>query len=110
MASDKITVNAYCPGVAGIGMWDRLDEAMMEHLGTERGEAFEQYAEDIALGRTQKPGDVAKLVSFLASEYSDYTTGQSSLTVEWFLDKNIVCYNLPTEMITVGRFYFLRNL
>src|SRR5690625_3293001 len=109
LAPDKITVNAYCPGIAGTGMWDRLDEAMMEHLGTERGEAFEQYAEDIALGRTQEPEDVAKLVSFLASEYSDYTTGQSSLTVEWFLDKNIVCYNLPTEMITVGRFYFFEE-
>ncbi len=61
-------------------MWDRLDEAMMEHLGTERGEAFEQYAEDIALGRTQEPEDVANLVSFLASEDSDYITGQSIIT------------------------------
>lgn len=80
LAPDKITVNAYCPGIAGTGMWDRLDEAMMEHLGTERGEAFEQYAEDIALGRTQEPEDVANLVSFLASEDSDYITGQSIIT------------------------------
>lgn len=80
LAPDKITVNAYCPGIAGTGMWDRLDEKMMEHMGTEKGEAFEQYAQDIALGRTQEPEDVANLVAFLASEDSNYITGQSIIT------------------------------
>lgn len=79
-AKHKITVNAYCPGIAGTGMWDRLDEKMMDHIGTERGEAFEQYASDISLGRTQEPEDVANLVSFLASKDSDYITGQSIVT------------------------------
>lgn len=80
LAPDKITVNAYCPGIAGTGMWDRLDEKMMEHMGTEKGEAFEQYAGDIALGRTQEPEDVANLVSFLASDQSNYITGQSIIS------------------------------
>lgn len=80
LAPDKITVNAYCPGIAGTGMWDRLDEKMMEHMGTEKGEAFEQYAQDIALGRTQEPEDVANLVGFLASEDSNYITGQSIIS------------------------------
>lgn len=80
LAPDKITVNAYCPGIAGTSMWDRLDEKMMEHMGTEKGEAFEQYAQDIALGRTQEPEDVANLVSFLASDESSYITGQSIIS------------------------------
>jgi len=80
LARENITVNAYAPGIADTGMWDRLDEGMMEHLGTERGEAFEQYASDIALGRPQEPEDVAKLVSFLASEDSNYITGQTYTT------------------------------
>ncbi|EMD2447444.1 SDR family oxidoreductase, partial [Acinetobacter baumannii] len=36
--------------------------------------------EGIALGRAQTPDDVAALVAFLASEDSDYITGQSILT------------------------------
>lgn len=34
-AKDKITVNAYCPGIATTGMWERLDEKFMEVLGDE---------------------------------------------------------------------------
>ncbi|TFJ91703.1 acetoin reductase [Lentibacillus salicampi] len=80
LAKDNITVNAYCPGIAGTGMWDRLDEKFMDVLGTKRGEALEQYASSISLGRVQKPSDVANLVSFLASEDADYITGQAILT------------------------------
>lgn len=79
-ARDGITVNAYCPGVAGTSMWDRIDEAMSHYLGTKPGEAFEQFAAGILLGRTQEPEDVANLVSFLASTDSDYITGQAIIT------------------------------
>lgn len=80
LAQHKITVNAYCPGIVGTSMWERLDEKMMEHLGTKKGEAFARFSEGIALGRSQTPDDVADLVSFLASENSDYITGQSIVT------------------------------
>jgi len=79
LAKDKITVNSYCPGIVGTSMWERLDEKMMEHMGTKKGEAFQKFAEGIALGRTQTPEDVANLVSFLASSDSDYITGQNIL-------------------------------
>lgn len=79
-ARDGITVNAYCPGVAGTAMWDRIDEAMSHYLGTKPGEAFEKFASGILLGRTQEPEDVANLVSFLASTDSDYITGQAIIT------------------------------
>lgn len=80
LASNKITVNAYCPGVVGTGMWERIDENMMKHMGTEKGEAFDQMSNSNALGRQQTPEDVANLVSFLASSDSDNITGQSIIT------------------------------
>jgi meso-butanediol dehydrogenase / (S,S)-butanediol dehydrogenase / diacetyl reductase len=46
-------------------------------LNLQKGEALKQYSEKITLGRVQKPEDVTKLVSYLASEDSDYMTGQS---------------------------------
>lgn len=79
-AKDRITVNAYCPGVAGTAMWDRIDEAMAKHMDKQPGEAFAEFSESILMGRTQEPEDVANLVSFLASPQSDYITGQSIIT------------------------------
>lgn len=81
LAADNIRVNAYCPGVAGTAMWDRIDEEMVkyyEHM--ERGDAFKEFTDGILLGRSQEPEDVANLVSFLASDESDYITGQSIIT------------------------------
>ncbi|MGX9133245.1 acetoin reductase [Rummeliibacillus sp. JY-2-4R] len=80
LAKDKITVNSYCPGIVGTSMWERLDEKMMEYMGTKKGEAFNQFAEGIALGRSQTADDVADLVAFLASSNSDYITGQNIIT------------------------------
>ena len=34
LAKYKITVNSYCPGIVGTSMWERLDEKMMDFLGT----------------------------------------------------------------------------
>ncbi|MBN2984610.1 acetoin reductase [Cohnella algarum] len=80
LAKFKINVNSYCPGIVGTSMWERIDEEMTKFMGTKKGEAFQKYAEGIALGRTQTPEDVANLVSFLASSNSDYITGQNILT------------------------------
>ncbi|APH68762.1 acetoin reductase [Bacillus sp. LR_5] len=81
LAKYKITVNAYCPGVAKTKMWDRIDEEMVKHSDDlQPGEAFEKFSSEIALKRYQTSEDVANLVSFLASDDSDYITGQAILT------------------------------
>ncbi|SFK38460.1 meso-butanediol dehydrogenase / (S,S)-butanediol dehydrogenase / diacetyl reductase [Halobacillus dabanensis] len=77
LAQFDINVNAYCPGIVGTSMWDRIDARMVEYMGLEPGEAFEKFAEGITLGRTQEPVDVANFVSYLASSDSDYMTGQA---------------------------------
>jgi meso-butanediol dehydrogenase / (S,S)-butanediol dehydrogenase / diacetyl reductase len=79
LAPDKITVNSYCPGVVGTSMWERIDDKMVDYMGLEKGQAFEKFTGDIALGRSEEPEDVAKFVSYLASDDADYMTGQSVL-------------------------------
>lgn len=73
LAPHQITVNAYCPGIVDTPMWKALDQDF-EKIGAQR------MAEKVAgtpLGRVQHPEDVANLVSFLASDQSDFITGQA---------------------------------
>ena len=79
LASDGITVNAYCPGVVGTDMWVEIDKRMAELTGTPVGATYKKYVEGIALGRAETPEDVAALVSYLAGPDSDYMTGQAPL-------------------------------
>src|SRR5699024_9366069 len=81
LAADNIRVNAYCPGVAGTAMWDRIDAEMVKYYDhMQPGDAFKEFTDGILLGRSQEPEDVANLVSFLASDQSDYITGQAIIT------------------------------
>ncbi|BFG81053.1 acetoin reductase [Paraburkholderia terrae] len=79
LASDGITVNAYCPGVVGTDMWVEIDQRMAEVTGVPVGETYKKYVEGIALGRAETPDDVAGLVSYLAGPDSDYMTGQAPM-------------------------------
>lgn len=79
-ASSGITVNAYCPGIVGTDMWVEIDERFSEITGAPKGETYKKYVDGVALGRAQTPDDVAALVAFLASDDSDYITGQAILT------------------------------
>lgn len=76
-AKDHITVNAYCPGIVLTPMWDLIDAKMVELNGGNTGDYLKKYSESISLGRGEQPQDVANFVSYLASEKSDYMTGQS---------------------------------
>ncbi|MBS0848822.1 acetoin reductase [Citrobacter sp. JGM124] len=78
-ASRGITVNAYCPGIVGTGMWTEIDKRFSEVTGAPIGETYKKFVEGIALGRPETPDDVAGLVSYLAGPDSDYVTGQAIL-------------------------------
>jgi meso-butanediol dehydrogenase/(S,S)-butanediol dehydrogenase/diacetyl reductase len=59
-------------------MWDLIDEKLAKHEHKNKGEVIKDYSNRlIALGRTSEPEDVANFVSYLASNDSDYMTGQS---------------------------------
>ncbi len=66
LGSRNITANAVAPGYIATDMTDGLDENTRNNL-----------TEMIPLGRLGTPEDVAKLVSFLASDDAQYITGQT---------------------------------
>ena len=72
-----ITVNGYAPGIVDTPMWSYIDEEMGKLNGKAKGENLKGMTSAIALGRLEYPKDVAGVVSFLASEKSDYITGQT---------------------------------
>lgn len=74
----NITVNGYGPGVVRTEMWEQLDRDLVE-IGkfAERGESMDSLAENmILMKRYSYPQDVVGTASFLASDDSDYMTGQ----------------------------------
>ncbi|PGY15293.1 acetoin reductase [Bacillus sp. AFS031507] len=77
LANHGITVNAYCPGIVGTGMWEEIDRKMSEYMNVPLGETLKNKINGIPLGRIEEPTDVANYVSFLASEDSNYMTGQA---------------------------------
>jgi len=74
VAPQKVNVNAVCPGViVDTIMRDEADAASIRHgLRTAK-----QREGEIPLGRVGLPNDVARVVSFLASDQADYMTGQA---------------------------------
>lgn len=78
LAGDRITVNAFCPGVVATELWQQLDSEFIELGETSRpGQSLEEFGANILLGRLSVPEDIAPLAAFLASTDSDHITGQS---------------------------------
>ncbi len=74
----KINVNAICPGVVATDMWKLIDQGFRdEGMTTNENEAFDKFSADILLGRSSKAEDLIGVANFLASDASDYMTGQS---------------------------------
>ncbi len=65
LASRGITCNAVAPGIIQSKMTDVLPEKVKEN-----------YLNNIPLGRFGTPDDVANVIGFLASDDSNYVTGQ----------------------------------
>ena len=63
-ARKGITVNSICPGYIKTEMTDAMDSAVLESI-----------VKQIPAGRMGAPGEIASIVSFLASEQAAYITG-----------------------------------
>ena len=69
LASDNITVNAFCPGIIETDMWTYNDAGWGKLLGNyQPGELMQEWVNNIPMKRAGKAEDVAGLVAFLASE------------------------------------------
>jgi meso-butanediol dehydrogenase/(S,S)-butanediol dehydrogenase/diacetyl reductase len=78
LAPDRITVNAYAPGIVGSDMWAYNDREWGRLLGDYApGELMAEWTSKIPLGRAGTNDDVANLLLFLASEDAGYITGQT---------------------------------
>lgn len=76
LAKDKINVNAVCPGIVETNM-KRTERVIGGELRKVDANAIElEDNSQVPLGRTGVPQDIANVVIFLASGYSDYMTGQ----------------------------------
>jgi NAD(P)-dependent dehydrogenase (short-subunit alcohol dehydrogenase family) len=77
VAKYNITVNCVCPGLVDTGMQTREISWEARLRGLTEEQIRQEYVAMTPLGRLEKPEDVARLVSFLASEDSDFMTGQA---------------------------------
>lgn len=77
LASEKINVNAVCPGIVETAMKhrERIVGAKIRNMSPKEIEVEDNS--QVPLGRTAQPEDIAKVVLFLASEMGDYLTGQA---------------------------------
>ena len=73
----KINVNCVCPGTIDTPLLRKA----LDPILTATGQTLEEWAlknmPGIALGRVGYPADVAKIITFLASDDGDYMTGQA---------------------------------
>ncbi len=78
LAPYGIRVNAVCPGFVKTPMQDRevVWEAKLRGIDDPE-KVREEYVKQTPLGRLCYPEDVAKVVLFLASDYSGFMTGQA---------------------------------
>jgi meso-butanediol dehydrogenase/(S,S)-butanediol dehydrogenase/diacetyl reductase len=72
-----IRVNAVCPGLIRTAMQDREVVWEAELSGQAPDQIRQGYVDMTPLARLGSPADVARLVSFLAGDNSDFITGQS---------------------------------
>jgi meso-butanediol dehydrogenase / (S,S)-butanediol dehydrogenase / diacetyl reductase len=78
VAKERITVNAFCPGIIDTDMWAYNDQAWGKLLGNYApGELMREWVNNIPMGRAGSGEDVAGLVSFLAGPDAAYITGQT---------------------------------
>ena len=77
LAEHNITCNAFAPGVVDTPLWTKLDEDLMD-IGDaqEPGQAMADFASGILRGHVASGEDILGTALYLASDDSNYLTGQ----------------------------------
>ena len=75
--SHGITVNAFCPGIVETDMWEKIDREFRVLPTTPKGTTLADVNTSFPLGRFSTPQDIVGLAAFLASDDSNYITGQA---------------------------------
>jgi NAD(P)-dependent dehydrogenase (short-subunit alcohol dehydrogenase family) len=76
-AADGVRVNCVCPGFVETDMWTQVAREQSALLGLTPEEFTQRRAEQVPLGRMERPEDVAAVIGFLASPRAGYMTGQA---------------------------------
>ncbi len=79
LAKDKITVNAYNPGVVRTPLRDMIDEKTAPINKVSISQQQKNVLKEISLGKEASPKDVANVVAWFVSPSASYVTGQSLL-------------------------------
>src|SRR3984957_15960404 len=77
LARDNINVNAVCPGATRTHLYETIQNELIAKRGITADEAQRRMDEQIPLGRSNSPDDIANMACFLASAEADNITGQS---------------------------------
>ena len=78
LAGDNIMVNCVCPGIVeSTGVWDNVSAGYIKNLKLPEAEVVKKFTAKVPLARLARIGDVVAVTRFLASEGSDYMTGQA---------------------------------
>ena len=77
LAEHNITCNAFAPGVVATPLWEQLDVDLQAIGDANRpGQAMEEFSAGILRGAAATPQDLVGTALYLASDDSNYLTGQ----------------------------------
>ena len=75
LGPDGIRVNVVCPGFTATGRMKDLISARAKREGRSEDDVSEEYYEAVPLGSFAEPSDIARMVTFLASDAAKFVTG-----------------------------------
>jgi len=88
-ARHGITANAVCPGYTATERLTHLAEARAEASGRTVAELTTEFSTGVPAGRLGEPGELAALITFLASQQAAYITG-CSIPVDGGLNRSLI--------------------
>ena len=77
LSSEKILVNALCPGWVDTDMAQEGIEGFADALKITKEQAYQEAMKQVPLGKMSKPEEIAQFVGYLLSEQQTSLAGQT---------------------------------